>query len=413
MTLLERPPRGTRCSSRSAVDRPTHARSRALARQHAAPDDERLSSRRATRDEPRAGRLERGDRARRRRARPSFSTDGSVTSAVTGPIRTRTRLPTCTTERISPRSRSCAESACVRVADRDLPRVDDDPDRPLGPRRSSRSPRRSRARSRVRPSPPGARDPAQQVRAGERRDEPVGRAARRAPAARRAGAARPSTITPTLSASDGGVLVVVRDEQRRQPELAQELLQLAAHRDLRVRVERRERLVEQQHARVARERAGERDALPLAARELGRPRLREVRDPEALEVLVGALRARRRRRSGARVMCGKSAYSWKTSPTRRSSGLRKSPRSRVEPDVVVERDPSGRGPHEARRPRAAPTSSRRPTARRARPSPRPRARASSANERSGSRIGGERRHGSARPSDGRADDGRRERCQRP
>ena len=40
----------------------------------------------------------------------SFSTDAAVTSAVTGPIRTRTRLPTWTIERISPRITFCAES---------------------------------------------------------------------------------------------------------------------------------------------------------------------------------------------------------------------------------------------------------------------------------------------------------------
>ena len=68
----------------------------------------------------------------------------------------------------------------------------------------------------------------------------------------------------------GRVLEVVRDEDRRQRELAQQLLQLGAHRALRVRVERGERLVEQEHARVAGERARERDALALAAGERGR-----------------------------------------------------------------------------------------------------------------------------------------------
>ena len=72
------------------------------------------------------------------------------------------------------------------------------------------------------------------------------------------------------------ILVVVSDEQGRQAELPQQLLQLAAHLDLRVRIERGERLVEEQHARVARQSAGKRDALTLAARELGRPCLREV-----------------------------------------------------------------------------------------------------------------------------------------
>ena len=181
----------------------------------------------------------------------------------------------------------------------------------------------------------------------------------------------------------GRVLVVVRDEQRRQAELAQQLLQLAADRDLRVRVERRERLVEQQHAGVARERAGERDALALAAGELGRPRLREVRDPEPLEVLVDAARARRRRRSGARSCAGRAR-----TPGRRArrdarpacgrrparSRTRRRRRARSGPTVGAR----------ARRPRGAPTSCRRPTARRARPCPRSRARARARTTRSGS-----------------------------
>ena len=72
-------------------------------------------------------------------------------------------------------------------------------------------------------------------------------------------------------------------------------------------VERRERLVEQQDLRVARERAGERDALALAARELAGPRVGEVRDPEALEVLVDGLAPRVLDVLCARVRCGKSA----------------------------------------------------------------------------------------------------------
>ena len=81
---------------------------------------------------------------------------------------------------------------------------------------------------------------------------------------------RPSTITPTWSGERGRVLEVVRHEQRRDLETGEELLQLESHLDLRVGVESRERLVEQQDLGVARERAGERDALPLAAREAAR-----------------------------------------------------------------------------------------------------------------------------------------------
>ena len=72
------------------------------------------------------------------------------------------------------------------------------------------------------------------------------------------------------------VVEVVRDEQRRQPQLGQELGQLAADDVARVCVERRERLVEQEHRRVAGECPRKRDPLPLTPREIGRPRLREV-----------------------------------------------------------------------------------------------------------------------------------------
>ncbi len=103
-----------------------------------------------------------------------------------------------------------------------------------------------------------------------------------------------------------GVLVVVRDEQRRQAELAQQLLQLAANRDLRVRVERGERLVEQQHARVARERAGERDPLALAAGELGRPRLRRGGRSGTARAARPRGSCPRRRRSRARSCAGRA-----------------------------------------------------------------------------------------------------------
>ena len=88
------------------------------------------------------------------------------------------------------------------------------------------------------------------------------------------------------------VLEVVRDEQDRDAEPGEQVVQLGADRRLRVRVERRERLVEQQDLRVARERARERDALPLAAGELARPRVREVRDAKALEVVVRSVTPR-------------------------------------------------------------------------------------------------------------------------
>src|SRR6266550_2036792 len=50
-----------------------------------------------------------------------------------------------------------------------------------------------------------------------------------------------------------------------------------------MRVERAERLVEQQHSRPARQRARERDTLALTARKSGRAGRGEVRDAEALQ----------------------------------------------------------------------------------------------------------------------------------
>ena len=77
------------------------------------------------------------------------------------------------------------------------------------------------------------------------------------------------------------------DEQDGYLEPGEELLQLRPNVRFRVSVERGERLVEQQDVRVAGERARERDALPFSAREVRRMRVFEVRDVEALEVLVG------------------------------------------------------------------------------------------------------------------------------
>ena len=94
----------------------------------------------------------------------------------------------------------------------------------------------------------------------------------------------PSTMTPISSASAAASSKSCVTTMRRQIELAQMLMELEPRTlALRVGVERRERLVEQEHVRVACERAGEPDALALASRELARPRVAEVADPEPLE----------------------------------------------------------------------------------------------------------------------------------
>ena len=65
-----------------------------------------------------------------------------------------------------------------------------------------------------------------------------------------------------------GVLEVVGDEHGGQPERLEQLAQLGADARPRVRVERGERLVQQEDLRIACERSRERDALALSAREL-------------------------------------------------------------------------------------------------------------------------------------------------
>ena len=66
-------------------------------------------------------------------------------------------------------------------------------------------------------------------------------------------------------------------------------MQLDPNLSLRVRVERREWLVEQQHGRVARERSCKSNPLAFAAGQLAGPLIREMGDPEAFEQLVDAI----------------------------------------------------------------------------------------------------------------------------
>ncbi len=81
----------------------------------------------------------------------------------------------------------------------------------------------------------------------------------------------------------GGVLEVVGDEHGGQPERLEQLAQFGADARPRVRVERGERLVQQEDLRIACERSRERNALALSARELRDACVREMGDPEALE----------------------------------------------------------------------------------------------------------------------------------
>ena len=176
---------------------------------------------------------------------------------------------------------------------------------------------------------------------------------------------RPSTITLDPLRERRRVLEVVRDEQDRDVEPGEQVVELGADRRLRVRVERRERLVEQQHLRVARERARERDALPLAAGELARPRVREVRDAKALEVVV--------RRVPARVLdvlanghVREERVLLEDEPDAPRAPAAARARCAVEPHVVVDGDASRSAAASARRRCAGPSSCPRRTARRAR-----------------------------------------------
>ena len=82
------------------------------------------------------------------------------------------------------------------------------------------------------------------------------------------------------------LLLVVRDDHGRRVRLVVQAPQPDAQLLAHACVERAERLVEQQHLRVDRERAGEAHALPLAAGELRRVAVGEAFELDELEQLV-------------------------------------------------------------------------------------------------------------------------------
>ena len=84
------------------------------------------------------------------------------------------------------------------------------------------------------------------------------------------------------------LLLVVRHVDERDADVALDALQLDLQLLAELQVERAERLVEQQHGRAVHERARERDALLLAARELRRPALCLGAEADALELLGNA-----------------------------------------------------------------------------------------------------------------------------
>ena len=97
--------------------------------------------------------------------------------------------------------------------------------------------------------------------------------------------------------------LVVRDVDGRDAEPVVQLLQLGAHLHAQLRVQVRQRLVQQEHLRLAHERAAHRHALALAARQLPRPALQQVgSSPSSVAISptrasissFGALRCRKR-----------------------------------------------------------------------------------------------------------------------
>ena len=100
----------------------------------------------------------------------------------------------------------------------------------------------------------------------------------------------PARITATRCAERHRLDLVVRDVDGRDAEPPVQLRERGAHADAELRVEVRERLVEQERLRLANDRAAHRDALPLAAGELRRAALEQVDEPEQLGDLVDPAR---------------------------------------------------------------------------------------------------------------------------
>ena len=186
------------------------------------------------------------------------------------------------------------ESSGTLRAERDVPRIDGDVDRARRRRRRSTARARRRARPRsarlaTRPTLSG-----EQRRAGEARDERVARHRDELGRACRAGGPCPSEITPTRSRERRGVLEVVRDEERRQPE---------ARRGAPGARRGRRRACARRAPRAARRAAGPR----------GRARARGRARP------AGARRRRARRRAPARGgRCGSGRAAAATRSRRRA-----------------------------------------------------------------------------------------------
>ena len=95
------------------------------------------------------------------------------------------------------------------------------------------------------------------------------------------------------------LLLVVGDEQGRGADLDLDAADLVAQLHAHLGVEGRQRLVEEQHRRLDRERPGQRDALLLAAGELVGVAVGVLAEPDEVEHVAGALAPRASRRCRA------------------------------------------------------------------------------------------------------------------
>jgi hypothetical protein len=130
----------------------------------------------------------------------------------------------------------------------------------------------------------------------------------------------------------------VRHEQRRKLELPQKLRELVPHLCLRMRVERCERLVEEEHGGPPGERPRKRNPLPFAARELLRARRRELSDPESLEQRVDGAPACAEGDVGAHAEVREERVVLKDESHPPLLGWQRDAALCVEPRLAVERD---------------------------------------------------------------------------
>ncbi len=150
------------------------------------------------------------------------------------------------------------------------------------------------------------------------------------------------------------LVVVVGDEEGGELEPHEQRAQLGDEPLAERPVERAERFVEHEEPRLGRERAGERDALLLAARELAdastlEPGESDQRERGAVRVSISARGSRCMRSPNATLPCtsrwGNSAWSWNMSPKPRRCG---GTRARSSPSHETRPRASGSRPATAR-----------------------------------------------------------------